>query len=261
MKKQLDLIRGLIYKCDFVLEKDKTLIKKNKNELSQSDFDFLKINKGDRKKQALVKLKEVEKMVRPKFFEYVGDKSYAFRNFDTSMDYLQEEVDRIKKENRGKGVEYIEIMDLLVKQNPDKANKHQIRKIVDIIKETDKNINQVYNNKDMDNISQNEYIKILNKKESYKKYAIEQIAKRKITVVTVYNILNRIFNKSNRDKEIKKYKLLLLGILYSAHRKKFEQVFKCSQRNIEILEKSEDGNINIWGENYRKIKSNYKRVG
>lgn len=253
MKRQLDLIRGLIYNEKPIFEKEKIMIDKSKEELTQADYKLLKEHKKDKKKIKEILQKEATRTVRPMFFKYVGDDNFGFRYFNTPMDLLEKEIDNIKGANRGKGEEYLDIVDLMGTFNPNEANRKQINVFADLVEELDKNIKALF--ADIKGISSDDYLDLQKQREELKRALADEIKKKKVTIVTIANVFKRIYSGNDKDRKLRKYKMLLLSTLYNAHTEKFEKVFKYSPHNVaEKLVEYEDGDINIWGKRYKKVK-------
>lgn len=128
-------------------------------------------------------------------------------NLDCPMDWVLEEIDGIKK---AKATETIDNAEFLVKEGSREAqNRKQAEAIAKLGEELDKEIEELSKDKTIDREGFNQaYVK------AYKEY-IDKISKLKIRKETMLLILNRIFNKENKNlKDNSEIRTKLLNLLY-----------------------------------------------
>ena len=90
----------------------------------------------------------------------------------------------------------------------------------------------------------------------YKEELLEGLNKINISAKTIYSIINKCFGENKKEQKWSKIGMIVLVFLHnSKHKLKLLTVFK-NENNIdeEILFRSEEGDINIFGERYVKIK-------
>lgn len=123
------------------------------------------------------------------------------------MDWVLKEIDKIKRGKRSKTVDNAEF--LAVEDNREAQNRKQADKIEQLGEELDKEIEGLLKDKTIDREGFNQaYVK------AYKEY-IGKISKLKIRKETMLLILNRIFNKENKNlKDNTKIRTKLLNLLY-----------------------------------------------
>jgi hypothetical protein len=195
----------------------------------------------------LITKEEKEKIVRPMFLKYCGKgKDYKFELFDTPMDFVIRVLkDKIKPAERSKTIPLTQIINIEDKYD---SNRKQIPIIKKIVSDTDKNIKSLraQNNRD-----KNEDDNLIN---LFKEYAIDELKKRKFTTSTALSIYKRLYGgKKSRDKEIDKYRQLLLGLLYKAHPDEMIACFNhMASGFIPVIIEDENGTIELWGKKYKK---------
>jgi len=198
---------------------------------------------------SITKVEKTEANTRPMFFKYCGEgKEYSFEHFDTPMDFLQEILDEEKTDaDRSPTIDINEIL-VIDEANMDDADRRQIAEIKTIVSELDTNIKAIYADATRDKEEDtNRRLNLINE-------AIEEIKEKKVSVVTILNIFNRIHNPKSRDKEISKYKLLLISTLWMAHADAMEKCFKnFTNPSEEKLVEDPNGTINIWGVKYKLV--------
>lgn len=243
--------------CEDILEKE--VIKIPKSQISEQEKEeFEKTGNKD------ILLKEKETYVKPNFFKFAQEEykdMYSFRQFDCCSDYIVDILDtKIKRNKRTKTIK----MDELLVKNKDyeKANRHQIQKIIDIIKNYKSEYVSLQHDKNLDELD-----KFIQKEELYNKL-LERISKMNVTDSTIYCILIRMFsenkekflqNKNRKTAEeslnfIRKNKILILKTLCNTHREEYIRCFKNMGTGTEHLVEDEQGEIEVWGKKYRKEK-------
>jgi ribosomal protein L12E/L44/L45/RPP1/RPP2 len=256
-KKMIDLGENI----DDILDEISSTKYKGKNvlEVGETEVKIKKTNSEKGKIKGETELKD--KMVRPDFFRHCAEgKEYSFRKFETPMDYLEEILNNLPQAKRTKT---ISISDVLFENSAEKkdANRHQISKIKELVKNLDTKIDKV-------RLSEEEGQLLIIK--NLKDEVIEKISKMKVTTATVIALLKRIYGggakdkkkddeegESNKkeDKEIKEYGMLLLECLYKAKTNVVVDSFKVLSNKIEVLQEYEFGDVVLFGKKYKGVKA------
>lgn len=244
-------------KCSNILEKE--IIKVSKSKITDEEREEFE-KTGDKN----ILMKEKETYIKPNFFKFAQEEykdQYSFRFFECCSDYIVDILDNHK--NRSKRIKPIQMDELLVKDKSfEKANRHQIQRIIDRIKLYKSEYTSVQYNKNMDELD-----KMIEREKLYSEL-LETIKKMNISSDTIYCILCRMFTE---DKEkflqaknkksaaesldfIRRNKILILNILSFTHREEYVKCFKNMGTGTEHLVEDETGNIVIWGKKYRKEK-------
>lgn len=244
-------------KCSDILVKEIIKVPKNKiTEYEREEYEKTK-NKN-------ILMKEKETYIKPNFFKFAQEdykNQYSFRFFDCCSDYIVDILDNHK--NRSKRCKYVSMDELLVKDKSfEKANRHQIQRIIDRIKGYKSEYISIHKNKCIDELD-----KIIEKEKIYSEL-LESISKMNISSETIYCILCRMFtedkdkfvqakNKKPAEENfdfIRRNKILILNTLSSTHREEYVKCFKNMGTGTEHLVEDETGNIVILGKRYRKEK-------
>lgn len=243
--------------CSDILEKE--IIKVPKNRITEKEREEFE-NTGDRN----ILLKEKETYIKPNFFKFAQEEykdQYSFRSFNCCSDYIVDILDNHK--NRSKRIKPIPMDELLIKNKSyEKANRHQIQRIIDRIKLYKSEYTSIQYNKSMDELD-----KMIEREKLYSEL-LETIKKMNISSDTIYCILCRMFTedkekflqaKNRKTAEenldfIRRNKILILNILSSTHREEYVKCFKNMGTGTEHLVEDETGDIVIWGKRYKKEK-------
>lgn len=188
--------------------------------------------------------------VRPKFFKYLdGGKDYKFKKFNTGMDYLNEIIDKKCKRNTEYKKE-IQFYELLVHKSNSKYSRKTVDTIKKYIKSMDSNVKSIFIKKTDEN-KMDLYL-------SVKEETINKIKKTNITPEVIYILMKRVAlsNRSSdyRYKEYKKIGRLLLNVIYEADKGMFLKNIKIKTNDNSTLIRDNEGNISIYGVNFRKHK-------
>jgi hypothetical protein len=194
--------------------------------------------------------------IRPYFFKNLdGGKDYKFVPFECGMDYLAEITKDLNRKNRDNENGNVQLKTLLIKQKADPADRENIRKIIKLVKEMQIKISNVYRSDEetKDKFKQAEDIR----QEYYM-----QVAKKGITSVLIYTIVKRLSDAYTREDskfrfaEYKKIGRNLLKVLYSIEPVKFLDCFLVKSNKTETIVRAEDGDIDLYGVKYKKLKIN-----
>jgi len=196
--------------------------------------------------------KKKEVGIRPYFFKNLdGGKDYKFKPFECGMDYLAEIMQKLDRKNRDNENGNVQLKTLLVKQKADKADRKNIQKIEDLVTEMQIKISNVYKSKE-------ETKEKFRQAEDIRQEYYLQIAKKGITPVLIYTIVKRLSDAYKKeDSNFSHYKKIgrnLLKVLYSIDPAKFLNCFLVKSNNTETIVRDNDGDIDIYGVKYKKIK-------
>ena len=88
-----------------------------------------------------------------------------------------------------------------------------------------------------------------------KNYYYSELSKYKINDEIIYTIINRISKSDSFDKyiEYKKYGNIMLTTLFNINKKYFIENIKIKPKNNSYLLSDTNGNIKIYGINFKKI--------
>ncbi|HEY5589024.1 MAG TPA: hypothetical protein VIK86_08720 [Candidatus Paceibacterota bacterium] len=242
----------VIKNTNILIEKEKKKLKKlpEKNSV-ETQQDIIKV---------------IKKMIVPTFFKYIAEdnKHRVFKKdgFNCPMDYLQSILDKnIKKPN---GTPLIEFKSLLIRQkdldeegNPkQEINTKQFEPIYEIVKKCGKKLNSL----NMKTCKLNDKAKNTVRRNA-KKEAVEELSKKKINSKTILCILRKAFKIADDDLGFHHYAMTTLKLLHLSHRLNALNCFVNYNINEEYLIRDENGNIDIFGEKYKKIKNvNWKNI-
>lgn len=207
-------------------------------------------------------LTDTGKQVKPNFFAHISKiKGYynpdkkAYLKHNTSMDYLQTSVNSFRS-RRGsiKKTEFMSISDMLDTgrmSQGDKANYRQINDLFDFIDNANSHISSVYANETISAENQNIIAS------AYRQDCIEKIGRMNISFPTMITMLKQI-----EKPEHAKHKRLIFYTLFGYPNTSFYETIRVSAEPMEVLVPCKDGNINIYGTNFRKemVQRNVKDI-
>ena len=193
--------------------------------------------------------KKKKVMCRPYFFKFVGEgKNYKFIKKDTPMDYLEQIID--KEVPKIESIDStISLTDLLVDGNNHKSDRKQMQNIINKVGKLNNEINGVW----ASNMCYEDKIRYsVIKKEKI----VDFISKLKISDETFTTLIYRLGSEYN-DKygNLKRIGLILLNILFLAHKNQFLNLFKQLKGDVEVLtEDNENLNnkLKIYEKTYKK---------
>lgn len=202
-------------------------------------------NKHYLKKGIISRNKEKKEVgIRPYFFKYLdGGKDYKFKRFECGMDYLEKVLDKNIEQKEYE--ENIPIVDLLIRCDENDTYRMTIKRLKDKVKnmriEQQKIWSSDYNDK---------FIRCA---DIYKD-TLESIKNIEINDKLLYSIFDRI-HKSSFDEKYLEYKSIgkpLLHLLFDKDKKTFLKSIKV-KKNISLLSKNLDGDIDLYGLKFSKI--------
>lgn len=217
----------------------------------ESVINFLTEETGNVKPNG--ELEIVKKMIVPTFFKYVArcNTYRILEKFETPMDYLEEILDEFCKKRTVRKTK--NIGELMVKAKTlegDVVRREHHNKVYDLCLKYNSRINFLRMNDEMNDKLKKYMMK------RYKEELLEGLNKINISAKTIYSIINKCFGENKKEQKWSKIGMIVLVFLHnSKHKLKLLTVFK-NENNIdeEILFRSEEGDINIFGERYVKIK-------
>lgn len=214
-----------------------------------------------------------KKRIKPKFFSKMKknkkvDKKYfetLYCPMDILVEYIEKARDRYNKPNKE---DKIPISDILVEIKGHKDDRRQIKILYGFVYKAKKEIDQLRQDEEMNGAERAKKIRqILDE-------LTEEFKKKKISIETVSAIIKKSYEDEDRKPEdrknktvpaivdgkeiqikVSKYRLRMMGALWASHPEKVKACFKLCNGNQPMprLIKSEDGDITIWGERYKKI--------
>lgn len=192
--------------------------------------------------------------IKPYFFYYILkdkdllDNSTDFKKFDTTMDFVESYIDSVirKKEFRcGRKKSFLRFSDILNDEDYmyEKVNRRQVKQIKDIIENYSKNVKGVYSS----NMPNNEKGKMAR---DLKEQCINDIYSLSINYHTAIYLLRYLDNEKYSS-----YYRKLFNIMFCEEDSKFLDLIKKSKEPLHRLKKSKNGDINLLGIRYKKVKS------
>ena len=153
------------------------------------------------------------KKKKPSFFKYISQSKTIRRrveSYDTAMDYLGLEMDKIPHANYRRNLAFTELLD---KKDKRKGNRRQQKNIIDYVEEMSSKINQI-NVQEMD---KEERFILLDNVYTYYEFFIQRM---KVNENTMYAMLESLSN----NKSV--VATNLLNVLFNKHKEVFLQAFK-----------------------------------
>ena len=172
---------------------------------------------------------------------YIEKGRMTYQPMKTSMDYLQQSIDKFKKRRKTK--EYLPFSEMLISvaDLPGQVYYPQVHRIVAMIETAKSEINGLYYGGELDR----SYITI--RSHEIKDDLAKRIDSISINVKGIRHILTLLDDKKYSG--ISKY---LFDVVFHLNSEKFYDLVARSQRDIYMLEESEDGDIDIFGIKYVK---------
>lgn len=220
------------------------------------DIDSTKeLTKLRKKYEAALTDASNNKKILPHFFSHIArEKGYynpdkkSYLKHYTSMDFLQTIINSFRISNRMKE-DPLPLSCILdsKKYYKHRVNDQQIEKIKTLIETYLADNKQVFSS-DIDSEEKHE-MAVLNRER-----LIENISAEKIGFSTMFFLLNELEFPEN-----KKIKHVLLNVLFTTNNESFYSAILKSVEPVEYL-KSEDGDIEIYGQKYKKLQKNGSNV-
>lgn len=160
-----------------------------------------------------------------------------YRNYETTMDYLEEILTTRMKGIRQNKIVKIEIKDLL---NTDKvdmttANKRQVKYIIEKCNEFKSKSQLIW--MDEYTSSQEKYITYLEEKKKY----MDCLSKVKLSPATMTKLIHKLDSRNQRR---------MLEILYLSHKETFLELLEKQLEDIETIKRKKHGELQIYGKSF-----------
>ena len=190
------------------------------------------------------------KKIMPKFLGYIARiKKYNnlntknYKNYKTSMDYLLSAVNS-KRAKSSKGSDFIPLREVFKfdKFDNDCVYKALVNNIIEVARKTNQYISMLHTKKDMD--YEDKQLLILRAKEDL----AAQLNDVKINEHTMYRLLTKLDKPENSD-----ISNLLFYILFNYENNAITNILSEMKQNFVFLSKDNSGEIDIYGEKYKKI--------
>lgn len=211
------------------------------------------------KKEFVISSTDELKLLREKYSELIKEKPMFFyhlpkdeqmkansdiskhRKYETTMDYLEDILNEIGKRTRTRRGSKKDFSELFSKEPiGEKRNINQINKIIDLKTNYSKKANAIWLD---ENMSKSEkYLSSIEAKEEY----VNEIKKMKINPATIKSLLMKFESTSQRH---------LASILFSTHKESFMKLLSIQMEEIDVINRSEDGDIYIYGKGFCKDKA------
>lgn len=194
-----------------------------------------------------------DKTIKPYFFGiiakekgYFNDNKFNYKKLDTSMDYLEEIIDK-KRFSRKNSKDFVNFYDLLNTENYDnnKVNRLQVQRIMAEIKKFEGKMKYLFSTSIFDTKSQMTYY------QNQRNALMEYIGRLNINDSTIIYLLKSLDNKENQ-----KYYQTIFKAFFGYPNERFYELIKSSNEKMLELAESEDGNLEIFGYFYSKIYKN-----
>lgn len=164
----------------------------------------------------------------------------CYRNYETSMDYLEESITKNQRKIRAPREPKITIGELITDKDyyidrKDKLQGKRIMKECEILKnESD----LVWSNPDL--TSQEKYFRTIELQEEF----IERIKKSNLTKGSIYYIINNLSTKIQRK---------MLFTLYQTNPQEVKSILIQKRSKIEMIQKNSSGNIILYQKRFKKL--------
>lgn len=160
-----------------------------------------------------------------------------YRNYETTMDYLEEILTTRMKGIRQNKIVKIEIKDLL---NADKvdmttANKRQVKYIIEKCNEFKSKSQLIW--MDEHTSSQEKYFTYLEEKKKY----MDCLSKVKLSPATMTKLIHKLDSRNQRR---------MLEILYLSHKETFLELLEKQLEDIETIKRKKHGELQIYGKSF-----------
>ncbi len=199
---------------------------------------------------------KIEKVVKPIFFKMITQENgydlnpkHYYRYFDTPMDYLQKRLNSFNfhsaRENTDEVLPFSAIVKSCTNPNPGKSYREQRDRIIDIVKNCNSTLSELYIGYDKKTKEEKEEIK--NQANEIKQECVEYVNNLLINETTMNLLLSALDNK-----EYRRIARRIFTILFSTSNELFFNMIKGDDNAIEKLEESEDGDVILYDIAYKK---------
>ena len=195
-----------------------------------------------------------EKVVKPMFFKMITiengydiSERHLYKYFDTPMDYLQKRLSkfqfRLGREQKQDILPFSSIVKEIIIPNGDGYYYRQMKRIIEIVRDTNKELRNLY--KDYEEKTKEEKEEIKDIASDIKQTCVEYVNDISIHDATMYLLLTALDKKENRD-----VKRRIFLTLFGTPNKTFFTMISDNQGIINELYECNDGNITLYDMKY-----------
>ena len=195
-----------------------------------------------------------EKVVKPMFFKMITiengydiSERHLYKYFDTPMDYLQKRLSkfqfRLGREQKQDILPFSSIVKEIIIPNGDGYYYRQMKRIIEIVRDTNKELRNLY--KDYEEKTKEEKEEIKGIASDIKQTCVEYVNDISIHDATMYLLLTALDKKENRD-----VKRRIFLTLFGTPNKTFFTMISDNQGIINELYECNDGNITLYDMKY-----------
>lgn len=195
-----------------------------------------------------------EKVVKPMFFKMITiengydiSERHLYKYFDTPMDYLQKRLSkfqfRLGREQKQDILPFSSIVKEIIIPNGDGYYYRQMKRIIEIVRDTNKELRNLY--KDYEEKTKEEKEEIKGIASDIKQTCVEYVNDISIHNATMYLLLTALDKKENRD-----VKRRIFLTLFGTPNKTFFTMISDNQGIINELYECNDGNITLYDMKY-----------
>lgn len=207
-----------------------------KKEFTINISDELKLLRN--KYQDLIKNKPMFFYHLPKDEQMKSEKE-KYRNYDTTMDYLEMILDEVGRRTRVKYIEMKSFSDLLKNEKLGvKRDIKQINRFLKLEEEYKKKVESIWIGTNLSNGEK--YLKHIEVKESY----INEIKSIKFNISTIRSLLLKVDSGKQRS---------LISTLFYTHNEQVIKLLLEQKEDIYTLKRSDSGEIMIYGKKFKKV--------
>lgn len=190
------------------------------------------------------------RVIKPYFFgflaRYKGYYNKERKNYkahDTTMDYVQKCINAFRSPSlKNDFIPFSNIVSFK-NYNISKVNYYQVERVINLIRDTKKEIIEIWNNNDLDSATKYKFTCSVRQK------CVEYIDSLKFNKDTMYWILTAIEKKEYSD--ISK---LMFNILFGKPNKTFFKLINENKEKLDVLEEDVNGDIDLYGIKFKKVK-------
>lgn len=248
-----DDIKGIYYDACQLSNMSATEIDRAKKEFSFSNKEELDKMREKYQSEEYKRTDNEGRKIKPYFFSFIqkykgyyDSKRNNYMKHDTTMDYLEEEINRYsrKRTNRNddKTIKFVECLKSIDFPSDEKINYHAVQDVRNMVDKYMKDVANIFTDTDMNEDKKHELYK--ETKERYCDY----IHNKKMNKKTMYYILSLFDTNTN-----KKLYNALFPILFAYNNSSFYDLIEDSREEIKELVQDDSGDIDIYGVKYAKI--------
>lgn len=171
--------------------------------------------------------------------EQMKSEKEKYRNYDTTMDYLEMILDEVGRRTRVKYIEMKSFSDLLKNEKLGvKRDIKQINRFLKLEEEYKKKVESIWIGTNLSNGEK--YLKHIEVKESY----INEIKSIKFNISTIRSLLLKVDSGKQRS---------LISTLFYTHNEQVIKLLLEQKEDIYTLKRSDSGEIMIYGKKFKKV--------